>query len=146
MIEPKEIEIDGKKYIISKFPAIAGREIVAKYPMTALPKVGDYQLNEEAMLKLMSYVAIEIKDGHKINLITKALIDSHVTSWEVLAKLEIAMMQYNVSFFPQGRISTFFEDTARSVLAKTSKILTAFLEQLSPKEKPPSPNSEPPLV
>ena len=32
MIEPKEFEVNGKTFILSKFPAVQGREIVAKYP------------------------------------------------------------------------------------------------------------------
>ncbi len=65
MIEPKTIAIvDGngkeKDFIISKFPAIQGREIIAKYPTSSLPKIGDYAVSEETMLKLMAFVAVDI--------------------------------------------------------------------------------------
>ena len=31
LLEPKEIEVDKKMFIISKFPAFTGREIVLQY-------------------------------------------------------------------------------------------------------------------
>jgi hypothetical protein len=140
MIEPKEEEIDGKVYILSKFPAIAGREIIAKYPTSILPKIGDYQVSEEIMLKLMSYVAIPIKDSKPLQLSTKALVDNHVKDWETLLKIEALMMEYNCSFFRDGRISTFFQDVAQNIPAWISKTLIALSEQLSQKVKPLSTN------
>ena len=140
MIEPKEEEIDGKIYILSKFPAIAGREIIAKYPISILPKIGDYQVSEETMLKLMCYVGIPRKDSQPLMLTTKVLIDNHVKDWEVLLKIESLMMEYNCSFFRNGRISTFFQDVAQNIPAWISKTLIALSEQLSQKVKPPSTN------
>ena len=140
MIEPKEEEIDGKVYILSKFPAIAGREIIAKYPTSILPKIGDYQVSEEIMLKLMSYVAIPIKDSKPLQLSTKALVDNHVKDWETLLKIEALMMEYNCSFFRDGRISTLFQDVAQNIPAWISKTLIALSEQLSQKVKPLSTN------
>jgi hypothetical protein len=140
MIEPKEEEIDGKIYILSKFPAIAGREIIAKYPISILPKIGDYQVSEETMLKLMCYVGIPRKDSQPLMLTTKVLIDNHVKDWEVLLKIESLMMEYNCSFFRNGRISTFFQDVAQNIPAWISKMLMALSEQLSQKVKPPSMN------
>lgn len=133
MIEPKEIDIDGKKFIISKFPAMAGREIIAKYIPSIMPKVGDYKVNEETLLKMMKYVGVVI-EGQKNPLVlsTQALIDNHVKDWEVLAKLEIATMEYNCSFFLNGRISTFLEDIAQKLPEWIIKMLT-HLSQLSSK-------------
>ena len=104
MIDPKEIEVttqrgELKKFIISKFPAFIGREICTQYPMSALPKLGDYRANEEILLKMMGFVAVPIKDGNPLRLSTRELIDNHVDSWETLAKLELELMQYNCSFF-----------------------------------------------
>ena len=78
MIEPLEVKIttqkgDEKTFIISKFPAIQGREIICKYPLSGMPKLGDYQVNEETMIKLMSFVAVPTDNG-VLNLATKALI------------------------------------------------------------------------
>ena len=137
LLEPKEINIDGKNFILSKFPAIAGREIIAKYPLTGLPKIGDYQLNEETMFKLMAYVAVKINDI-KIPLNTPELINNHTGNWETLAKIEVAMMEYNCSFFQNGRVSTFLNDTAQNIPRWIIKTLTSLSLQLSPTEKPPS--------
>lgn len=137
LLEPKFVTIDGKEFILSKFPAVAGREIIAKYPLSAIPKVGDYKVNEETMLKLMRYVAVPGNDPqHPLTLSTIALIDNHVGNWETLAKIEIEMLEFNCSFFRNGRISTFLEDTARKVPTWITRILTDLSRQLSQQEKP----------
>ena len=137
MIEPKLVVIDGKEFVLSKFPAIAGREIIAKYPLSGLPKIGDYNTNEETMLKLMSYVAVNAGDV-PIMLSTRGLVDNHAGSWETLAKIEVAMMEYNCSFFQNGRISTFFDDFAQKLPAWISQMLTDLSAQLLLREKPAS--------
>jgi hypothetical protein len=129
MIQPKEITLtdqDGRprQYTISKFPAVEGREIVAKYPISALPKLGDYKVSEETMLKLMCYVAVTNSNGTPLPLITRALVNNHVPDFETLAKLEMAMMEYNCSFFRDARISNFLNEFAQKVLASLSKTLT----------------------
>lgn len=139
MIEPKEIEIDGRVYTISKFPAVAGREIVSRYTASGLPKIGDYKTNEETMLKLMGYVFVMA--GEKLlPLSTRALIDNHVASWETLAKIEIEVMEYNVSFFSVGKISNLLSDFAQKLPTLVSKILMDLSVQSSQTEKPPSTN------
>lgn len=140
MIEPKEIEIDGKTFILSKFPAVAGREIIAKYPLTALPKVGEYELNQETMLKLMSYVGVLAGGDQPLMLKTQSLIDNHVQSWETLAKIEMAMMEYNCSFFQNGKISGFLNGLEEMIPELITKILTQCLDSSLAKEKQPSTN------
>ncbi|KAF9396647.1 hypothetical protein CPC16_010966 [Podila verticillata] len=68
LLEPKEITIktmagEDRTYILSKFPAIAGREIVSQYPISAVPKLGDYKINEALMLKIMGFVAVPADNG-----------------------------------------------------------------------------------
>lgn len=140
MLEPKEVTIEtpdgkGAVYIISKFPAVQGREIVAKYPLSAVPKLGDYAVNEETMLKLMSFVAVPRDSGGPLQLTTRALVDNHVKSWETLARIEMAMMEYNCSFFANGKGSTFFEAIAAKAQSFLSKTLTDLSAQLSPPGK-----------
>lgn len=141
MIEPKEISIEDQKgktrtFILSKFPAIQGREIIAKYPLSAMPKLGDYAVNEEVMLKLMAFVAVPREGGEPLPLTTRALIDNHVGDWEALAKIEIAMMEYNVSFFGSGKGSTFLEAITQKAQVFLSQMLMGSLGQLSPQGKP----------
>lgn len=147
LLQPKEIIIsdqDGKErtYILSKFPAVDGREIVAKYPISALPKLGDYAVSEETMLKLMSFVAVD-NNGTPLRLSTRALVNNHVPDFETLAKIEMGMMEYNCSFLRDGRISNFLQGFARNLQESTFKTLTDLLARLSPQEKQPSTNSEP---
>jgi len=137
MIEPKEVIIDEKVFILSKFPAVAGREIVVNYPISGLPKIGDYKRNEEIMLKLMAYVAVPHANGQPLKLSNQVMVDQHVKSWETLGKLEYAMLEYNCSFLQRGRISTFFDDLAQKLPAWTIKMLTDLSVRLSPKEKQP---------
>lgn len=129
MIEPKEITVSGidgveKAYIISKLPATVGREVVAKYPVSAMPKIGDYQVNEEIMLKLMKYVAVVTDNGTQLALSTKALIDNHCTDWQALAKLEMAMLEYNTNFLSSGKVSQLLNAFGEKVPALITKILT----------------------
>lgn len=133
MLEPKEIQIENpdgsvSTFIISKFPAIAGREIISKYPVSNIPKLGDYAVSEEVMLKLMSYVAVPRETGEPLKLTTRALVDNHAGNWETLVKLEAAMLEHNCSFFANGKGSTFFEAItlkARQFLSQTLMDLSA---------------------
>lgn len=143
LLQPLEKEIDGKVFVLSKFPAVAGREIVAKYPLSGMPKLGDYKVNEETMLKLMAYVGVTLDNGTVLPLSTRALVDNHVPSWETLAKLEWSMLEYNCSFFGNGRASTFFDGIAQKLPSMITSILTDLSLQLSAKSKQPSTNSEP---
>lgn len=145
MLQPKEIKIktqDGteKTYIVSKIPAIPAREIITQYPLTAAPKIGDYKMNEQLMLKLMAFVAVPLDNGNPLPLTTQALVNNHVPDWEALARLEAAMIEYNCSFFQNGKISTFFEDFSQKVPQLISRILMDLQAQSSRKEKPPSTN------
>ena len=142
MIKPKPITIvdmDGgeRSYTIHRIPAIAAREIVAQYPVNALPKVGEYATNEAMMLKILSYVTVDL-NGNEQPLNTRALIDNHVPDFETLLKIEWAMMDYNTSFFASGKSSSFFEGIAQKAQALITRTLTDLLAQSSPTDKPPS--------
>ncbi len=139
LLEPKEqvikTQAGEKTFIFSKFPAVAGREIVAKYPLSNMPKVGEYAVSEEVMLKLMAFVAVPRDNGEPLRLTTKELVNNHVTDWEALARIEAGMLEYNCSFFANGAASTFLSGFAQNVKASISKIVTDSLAQLSQKEK-----------
>ena len=148
LIDPQPFEcplVDGgtKTYMLGKFTAIAGREIVTKYPLSNLPKVGDYQVSEDVMLKLMSHVGITRTDGQIIPLRTRELVNNHVPDFETLARIEMEMLKRNVSFFRDGRTSVFFGGIAQAIQQLTSQTLTASLAQFLKAEKLPSENSPP---
>lgn len=139
MIQEKEIEVktqegETRKFIISKFPAIQGREIIVKYPLSGMPKLGDYQVNEETMLKLMCFVGVPT-DGGILPLSTKALVDNHCGDWETLARVEMEMLQYNCSFFRKGIISNFSERLMENIPVIAQKILTLLSPVLSKQSK-----------
>jgi len=137
--EPRTITTrdgEAKTYIISRIPAIPAREIVAQYPVSALPRVGDYAVNEAMMLKVLSYVAAIDSEGREVQLTTRTLIDNHVPDFETLAKIEMAMFHYNCSFFADGKVSSFFDGFAQKVQALITKMLTDLSEQSSKKNKP----------
>lgn len=148
MIKPKPFELedmDGEKVevILSRFPATIGREIGAKYPMANLPKIGDYQVSEDTMEKLMSYVGIAPKseDGTVIDgaeplmLKTRALRDNYCRDAETMMKIEMAMLEYNFTFFRKGRISDFFGEFVQMITAKIIEMSIQSSEPLSARAK-----------
>jgi hypothetical protein len=140
--EYKEITINNRVFYLTKFPSVAGREIITKYPVSNTPKLGDYGVSEETMLKLMSFVYCNVAVGgtNYIALTTKDLVNNHTGSWETLVKLEYAMLEYNCTFLQNGRLSTLFGDFAQKLPKWISKMLTDSLGQLSQAGKPPSTN------
>lgn len=149
LIKPKEVTLkdsDGgeKTFIISKIPAVDARKVLAMYPVANMPKVGDYSVSEEAMYLLMKYVAVQVTEERQQQLTSRALIDNHVSDGEQLMRLEMAMLQYNTSFFQNGGNSDFFAAIIRKYLPLITKTLMDSLPQLSRRATPPSPNSKRP--
>lgn len=133
LIKPKEVELknrDGevKKFIISRLPAIPMREVMAKYPVSNIPKLGEYQASEEVMKLLLSHAAVEVGDeGRQIRLSSASLINNHVDDAEQLLRLEYAMLEYNTSFFGQGGASTFLKGLIAEYLPLITQTVTASL-------------------
>lgn len=147
LLEPKEMAIplmgQGEKtFILSKFPAIAGREIITQYPVTAMPKIGDYKTNEELMLKIMAFVGVPREGGEPLRLTTRELVDNHVPDWEALVRLEIAMMDYNCAFFSDGRASAFLASAVSTALPWITSTLTGLSESLSRAAQQPGGSSK----
>lgn len=136
LLEPThEVELasgrgETRRFRIGSFPAIAGREIVTQYPQTAIPKIGDYKTNEQLMLKIMRYV--ERVDGEQpVRLETAALVDNHVPDFEMLMKLEWAVMEHNCSFFRNGVLSSVFERVAKAAPGYLTSLISTVSQQLS---------------
>ena len=145
LIAPKEFETKDQSdkprtYILSKFPAVQGREIVTKYPLSNIPKIGEYAVSQETMLMLMHYVGVKTTKDVVQRLSTIDLVNNHVPDWETLAGIEVAMLQYNCSFFLQERALTFLSALVEMTTAKATSILTDLSVQLFQKSKPPSTN------
>lgn len=143
LLQPKEIQIvtqsgETRTYVISKPPAIAGRELATQYPTANMPKLGDYKTSEDLMLKLMNYVAVVRPDGSYQRLSNRALVDNHVPDWETLMKLEAAMIEYNVGFFARGGLSGDWRERGIKAAEWIFKTLMGFLVRSLQEVQPPS--------
>jgi hypothetical protein len=148
LIKPKDFTLDDMDGVpltvtLSRFDAVTCREVLAKYPLTAIPKISDYSENEATMFKLMSFVAVDGAAGQKLRLSTRELIKNHTRDGETLMKIEMAMLEYNCSFFQKGRISDFLGEFVQMIITKISEISTPSSARSSAAEKPLSTNSEP---
>lgn len=138
LLEPKEVEIDGKKFIISKFPAFVGREIIMNYPKTHLFASSDTEQIKNTILKLMKYVAVKTQDERIVRLETETLIENHCNTefpTETLAKIEVKMLEYNFSFFQNGKALNFLERLEGFAKEKITEMLTSLSDNLLQKNK-----------
>ena len=135
LIKPVEIELedlDGNMhaYTISRVPATVGRELIAKYPTSNMPKIGEYKTSEETMLLMMKFVEVNAGD-RQIRLSTKALVDNHVPDATTLLKLEYKMLNYNTNFFTNGDRQGFLDYLISKAMSSISPMLIRLSEQLS---------------
>lgn len=131
MIKPKTItvvDIDGdeKQYIITRFPATVGMEILYRLPSSGIPKIGDFAELKEVRDDIFKYVYAVTENG-EISLSTNALIDNHITDGETAYKVMGAMLSYNYQTVGKLTSGGFFDsisgkllDTARSLLRELS--------------------------
>ncbi|WMD23300.1 hypothetical protein RAS12_13295 [Achromobacter seleniivolatilans] len=146
LIKPRVIMVknrDGveKAFTISRLPATVAREVIAKYPLSNIPKLGDYGTSEEVMKKLMCFVAVDL-DGREQRLTTQALIDNHVDDGIQLMKLEVEMIDENTGFFGLGGQRGFLDCLLEKLLLSITPMLTPLLDQLSVPASPDSPSSK----
>lgn len=141
-IKPHEITVkslDGedKDFRISRVPASQGREIFSQYVTTAMPKIGDYKSNEKLMKMLMGYVDAKAPDGSWIRLSNDSLLNSHITDWEMLVKVEMEMVKYNTNFFSPERLSSALNKFNQTLPERVMSMLNRLSGQLSAKNKQP---------
>jgi hypothetical protein len=138
MLEPKNFDVDGKTYVLTKFPATVGREILMQYPTSVVPKLGDYKTNHALMLRILSFVGVPIEGRDEpLMLTSEALVNNHVRNAEVLVQIEWAMISHNFDFFGDGRASGILRLLMDKAQALTSETLTKFVAALSEKGSPP---------
>ncbi|URG13031.1 hypothetical protein B2_38 [Stenotrophomonas phage B2] len=148
LIKPQTKAIENmhgetKDFVISRMPATVCREVIAKYPTSALPKIGDYETSEKTMLLIMKYVAVVLPDGSELRLTTKELVNNHVDDVSQLLRLEYAMLEENTGFFGKGGKSGFLDLLLNKVVQSVMPMLTPLLGQLSVPDTPPSETSKP---
>lgn len=121
-----QFEVGGKSYVAEKFKPTEGRRIVAGYPISAMPKVGNYEDNEAVMLRLMSHVSVITAAG-PLRLETIELINNHVVSWENLVEIEYQVLKFNCPFLSADTMKPFIEvvkDAAANYVTETlSKVI-----------------------
>ena len=113
-IEPKEIDIEGSKFILSKIPAIQAQQIYREI-MKQTKEDGDVAmtyLTIEPTIELLSYSASV--DGNESTptwtaLENEAQINFACGKVETLIKLEAAMIRYNFSFLFDGTLQGVLE-------------------------------------
>lgn len=147
LLNPKTVFVDDRHgvkqgFVVGQFPAIAGREIAAKYPtsIAALAKQWEenqYGENEKIMLKAMSYVEKILEDGTTVRLTTAALIDNHVPDAECLMRLEKELLEHNFSFFEKFTRSISSGGMLQNMLKLIMSTLTHSLQQSSKQDKQP---------
>lgn len=135
LIKPKDVtvkDLDGNEvtFTISRFPTVAGREITTQYPVSSVPKLGDYKINEDLMRRMMGYVEAYKPDGGKIRLTTDALINNHVPDANAQLCLEWEVMGYNTNFFGAGKTLSFFTGLRGTLMESATSTLTALSEAL----------------
>lgn len=142
LLEPKEVEINGFKFIISKMPCTVAQEVVFNLPGGLIPVLSDFTKAEEQAFKMLSYCERVYTDGHSVPLISKAIIDNHVPNFDTLIKLEHECLQYNYDFFGNGRALDFLNKAVSLAKSNVSEILTDLLGKLSHPEGQPFGNSK----
>ncbi len=142
MNNTKEVSItnqDGtiSKYVLNKWSPMDGRSIVSGYPLSSIPKMGDYSKNEALMVKLMGYVSAHTVNGDLLPLCSDALINNHVHDWYSLATLEVESFRFNVSWLEDDESWSKFKTTwVDSAISAVSEVLLNALKttdlQLAP--------------
>lgn len=104
-IEPKEVEIDNAKFVISKIPAIQAQQVYRAI-MHEVKDEGDIAmtyLTEETAVELLSYAAsVDGEDWTALD--SPQQINFACKTIEQMIKLEAAMIRYNFSFLFDGTL------------------------------------------
>lgn len=140
-LEPKEVEIEDKVanvkkvFVISKIPAFQARTIMLNYLPTQLLNFNkDEKKVEEMIMKLLYFVGVKLDDGRVVRLETRDLINNHCPSFETIIHLEAQMIDYNTSFFHDGRSLTFLQRLEALATEKITGILTVLSDRLLQKK------------
>lgn len=84
------VTLEGKKYRLSTFPVLAGRELMTKGQGCK----GILDKGIEAWAPILAYVQVNIVDDRWLPLSTRAMIDNHVKE-KYLADLVLLQLQHN---------------------------------------------------
>lgn len=131
LLQPKEVEINGFKFIISKMPCTVAQKVLCQLPSGIIPLISSFSKSEEQLFKMLSYCERVYTDGRaNVPLVSKTIIDNHVPNFDTLYKLEWEALQYNFDFFEQGKLLNFLNEGLSLAESKASEILTDLLDKL----------------
>ena len=138
LIEPKEITVDGKTFVISKLPATVAIEVMERGGKAVIPKLGDFATLEEMMLKTISYVAIRRTGLPDLQLDSKDLVNNHLPDWRTYLKVLEEIRGYNNLFLISGNSWDFLKAVIQMLPAKLVAMLTPVSPVSSTLDTPPS--------
>lgn len=137
----KLVEAMGKVYKILQMGVYDTRKVCLTYPMSLIPKLGEYAINEELSNLLMKYVEVKVKlpDGkeHWLRLDNRELVEQHVPPMQLLP-LEIAVIDHTTGFFSSGKFQDLVADQLVLLGQNIITTLTQSLAQSSKAEELPS--------
>lgn len=141
LLDPKTVEINGYKFVISKMPCTVAQEVIFKLPTGLVPLLSNFSQAEDMAFKMLSYCERIYEDGRpNVGLISKEIIDNHVPDFDTLVKLETECINYNYDFFGNGKLLDFLNKGVCLVESKASGILTDLLDKLLPADGRPTTN------
>jgi hypothetical protein len=133
-IEPKEIETEGHKFIISKVPCTVALRIFEKMQQCEAPilKLKFYDELEKLRYELLSYTAIVSADPNikPSVLLNEGLVRAHIKTHPILTGLINEMREYNEGFLTRGSLQTSLDSIMEKLPDMLTKILTGSWEQL----------------
>ena len=108
LLKPKQIEINGQEFVIGKFNAYDGEEIIGKLLIKAIDQLKDFTGFQEVCNKMLSYAAVRTEKGY-LRIINKSVGEGHIQDWETKLELQGQLTEYNCSFLPEGTVSNFLK-------------------------------------
>lgn len=136
LLAPKEVTINGCRFLISRMPCMTAQEVIVRIPAGILPLINQYTISEEMVVKMLSCCQRMYDDKPNVPLISKEIINNHVPDFDTLLQLENECLKYNYDFFNQGKVLTFLAKGLSRVESSLSGILTDLLDKLLQAEKP----------
>lgn len=135
LLSPKEVTINGYRFLISRMPCMTAQEVIVRIPAGILPLINQYTISEEMVVKMLSCCQRLYDDKPNVPLISKEIINNHVPDFDTLLQLENECLKYNYDFFNQGKVLTFLAKGLSHVESRLSEILTDLLDKLLQAEK-----------
>lgn len=139
LLQPKTVDINGYKFVISKMPCTVAQEVIFKLPTGFLPMLDKFTESQEMAFKMLSYCE-RVYSDRNVPLISQAVIDNHVPDFQTLLQLEQECLQYNYAFFEKGKLFDFLNKAVCHVESRASGILTDLLDKLLQAGLPPTTN------